>query len=35
VLTTFVPLLRKRGIGEDEVQRILVDNPRELLTVRN
>ncbi len=34
LLTTFVPLLEKAGVGEDDVRRILVDNPRELLSVR-
>jgi phosphotriesterase-related protein len=34
VLSTFVPLLRSRGLGEGDVQRLLVDNPRDLLTVR-
>ncbi|MCP2032506.1 phosphotriesterase-related protein [Okibacterium sp. HSC-33S16] len=34
LLTTFVPKLRSLGLGEDDVQRILVDNPRNLLTVR-
>jgi phosphotriesterase-related protein len=34
VLTTFVPFLKARGLSEEDVQRILVDNPRNLLTVR-
>jgi phosphotriesterase-related protein len=34
VLSTFVPELRQAGVSEAQIQRILVDNPRELLTVR-
>ncbi|CAN7531658.1 phosphotriesterase [Arthrobacter sp. LjRoot78] len=34
ILTTFVPFLKARGLGEEDAQRILVDNPRNLLTVR-
>ncbi|MGN6867166.1 MAG: phosphotriesterase [Solirubrobacteraceae bacterium] len=34
LLTSFVPLLQMHGVGGDEVQRILVENPRELLRVR-
>lgn len=34
VLKFFVPALRGAGVGEEAIQRILVDNPRELLTVR-
>ncbi|MEU8247875.1 phosphotriesterase [Nonomuraea sp. NPDC048916] len=34
VLTTFVPLLKAQGLGDEDVQRILVDNPRDLLSVR-
>jgi len=34
VLTAFVPLLKAHGVGDDDVQRILVDNPRNLLSVR-
>ncbi|MFE5256802.1 phosphotriesterase family protein [Streptomyces coelicoflavus] len=34
VLTDFVPLLEDKGLGEDDVRRILVDNPRDLLSVR-
>lgn len=34
VLTSFVPLLRAHGVSGDDVQRILVDNPGELLRVR-
>lgn len=33
VLTTFVPALRAEGVSEDDVQRVLVANPRALLTV--
>ncbi|MEZ7006252.1 phosphotriesterase [Streptomyces sp. AD55] len=34
LLTAFVPLLRERGLGEEDTRRILVENPRELLSVR-
>ncbi|BET52533.1 phosphotriesterase [Kitasatospora aureofaciens] len=34
VLTAFVPLLRDRGLGDEDTRRILVDNPRALLSVR-
>ncbi|MGI5158793.1 phosphotriesterase [Microbispora sp. CA-102843] len=34
VLTTFVPLLKAQGLGDGDVRRILVDNPRDLLSVR-
>lgn len=34
VLTTFVPALRAEGVDENDVQRILVANPRALLTVK-
>jgi phosphotriesterase-related protein len=34
VLTAFVPFLKARGLSEEDAQRILVDNPRHLLTVR-
>lgn len=34
LLAGFVPLLREQGLSEPDVRRILVDNPRELLTVR-
>ncbi|PWJ02742.1 aryldialkylphosphatase [Streptomyces sp. NWU49] len=34
VLTAFVPLLKERGLGDEDVRRILVDNPRDLLSVR-
>lgn len=34
VLTTFVPLLKESGVGDEDVRRILVDNPRDLLAVR-
>lgn len=35
VLTAFVPFLKSRGIGDEDIQRILVANPRDLLTVRS
>jgi phosphotriesterase-related protein len=34
LLTGFVPRLRGLGLTEEDLRRILVDNPRELLTVR-
>jgi len=34
VLTAFAPLLAKQGIGDADIQRLLVANPRDLLTVR-
>jgi phosphotriesterase-related protein len=34
VLAALVPLLRANGLDDEDVQRILVDNPRELLSVR-
>lgn len=34
VLSTFVPLLTSQGLSDADVRRIVVDNPRELLTVR-
>ena len=34
ILTTFVPLLKEQGLGDEDVQRIMVDNPRDLLSVR-
>ncbi|MGC9670735.1 hypothetical protein ACNTMW_29835 [Planosporangium sp. 12N6] len=34
VLSTFVPFLTSQGLSDSDVQRILVDNPRELLSVR-
>ncbi|MFJ3040457.1 MULTISPECIES: phosphotriesterase family protein [Streptomyces] len=34
VLTAFVPLLKDRGLGDEDARRILVDNPRALLSVR-
>jgi phosphotriesterase-related protein len=34
VLATFVPFLKDQGLSEDDAGRILVDNPRRLLTVR-
>jgi phosphotriesterase-related protein len=33
VLETFIPFLRGRGLSAEDAQRILVDNPRRLLTV--
>jgi phosphotriesterase-related protein len=32
ILTTFVAKLRSSGVGDDAIRRILVDNPRRLLT---
>ena len=34
VLSTFVPLLMTQGLSHEDVQRIVVDNPRDLLSVR-
>jgi phosphotriesterase-related protein len=34
LLSVFVPLLEKEGLGEADIRRILVANPRELLAVR-
>ena len=34
VLAAFVPLARSHGLGEEDARRLLVDNPRDLLTVR-
>ncbi|GAA0958574.1 phosphotriesterase [Actinocorallia libanotica] len=34
VLTAFAPLLKARGLGDEDVRRILVGNPRDLLSVR-
>jgi phosphotriesterase-related protein len=34
LLTAFVPLLTAQGLGEEDVRRILVDNPRDLLSTR-
>ncbi|MGW0781214.1 phosphotriesterase family protein [Streptomyces sp. NPDC002913] len=34
ILAAFVPLLTAQGLGDADVRRILVDNPRDLLTVR-
>ena len=34
VLSTFVPLLTAQGLSDEAVHRILVDNPRDLLSVR-
>jgi phosphotriesterase-related protein len=34
VLSTFVPFLTSQGLSDEDLQRILVDNPRELLSVR-
>lgn len=33
VQAAFVPLLQAQGVGDDDVRRMLVDNPRELLSV--
>ncbi|MEU5095408.1 phosphotriesterase [Streptomyces sp. NPDC020996] len=34
VLTAFVPLLKAQGLSDEDVRRILVENPRDLLSVR-
>ncbi|WP_433361270.1 hypothetical protein ACQPZX_28185 [Actinoplanes sp. CA-142083] len=34
VLSTFVPYLKTQGLGDDDVRRLIVDNPRDLLTQR-
>lgn len=34
VLTEFIPLLKSQGLSESDANRILIENPRELLTVR-
>jgi phosphotriesterase-related protein len=34
VLTAFMPLLASLGLSDEDAQRILVDNPRDLLSVR-
>lgn len=34
VLSTFVPLAKSLGLNDEDAARILVDNPRELLTLR-
>ncbi|MGY3206051.1 phosphotriesterase family protein [Streptomyces sp. TE5632] len=34
VLTTFVPLLKARALSDEDTQRILVENPRDLLSTR-
>ncbi|MFI8302193.1 phosphotriesterase [Streptomyces sp. NPDC085927] len=34
VLTTFVPLLKAQGLSDEDTQRILVENPRDLLSAR-
>jgi phosphotriesterase-related protein len=34
VLTAFAPLLASRGVADEDIQRVLVANPRDLLTVR-
>lgn len=34
VLTTFVPLLKAQGLSDEDAQRILVENPHDLLSVR-
>lgn len=33
VLSTFVPMLRSRGLSDDDVRHLLQDNPRDLLSV--
>ena len=33
VLSTFVPFLRSHGVSDEDLQRILVENPRALLTI--
>jgi predicted metal-dependent phosphotriesterase family hydrolase len=33
VLAAFVPRLREQGVSENDVRRVLIDNPRDLLTV--
>ena len=35
VRSTFLPLATAQGLGDDDARRILVDNPRELLTVHS
>ncbi|MEV7789417.1 phosphotriesterase [Streptomyces sp. NPDC088106] len=34
LLTAFVPLLRTQGLSDEDARRILVENPRDLLSVR-
>ncbi|MER5688163.1 phosphotriesterase [Streptomyces sp. NPDC002205] len=34
VLTTFVPLLKAQGLSDEDTRRILVENPRDLLSMR-
>jgi phosphotriesterase-related protein len=34
VVSTFVPFLKAQGLSDEDARRILVDNPRNLLTVR-
>jgi phosphotriesterase-related protein len=34
VVSTFVPFLKAQGLSDDDARRILVENPRNLLTVR-
>jgi phosphotriesterase-related protein len=34
VVSSFVPLAQSLGLIDDDARRILVDNPRELLSVR-
>lgn len=34
ILTSFVPALKQHGVDDATIQRILVENPRDLLTVR-
>ncbi|BFO18715.1 hypothetical protein SHKM778_51030 [Streptomyces sp. KM77-8] len=34
VLTSFVPLLKTQGLSDEDARRILMENPRDLLSVR-
>lgn len=34
VISTFVPFVQSQGLADDDARRILVDNPRDLLTLR-
>jgi phosphotriesterase-related protein len=34
VVSTFVPFLKSQGLSDEDARRILVDNPRDLLTLR-
>jgi phosphotriesterase-related protein len=34
VLTAFAPLLASHGVADEDIQRLLVANPRDLLAVR-